>query len=136
MTNLVKLIRQEQLKRCSYEHLSWWTSTWSALLRYPYIIITLESAVSRTNFPCFWYLNFMKITFLGFHVVVIVKTFPLMIDVWITNVGLMLTKLKWFQPVSVSQNSITNFLKKKSKCLGFHAVVLVKTFPSMYQLLM
>ena len=28
------------------------------------------------------------------------------------------------------------FLKKKIKFLGFHAVVLVKTFPLMYQLLM
>ena len=42
------------------------------------LYITLESAVSRTNFSALCYLNFMKFTFLGFRVVVLVKTFPLM----------------------------------------------------------
>ena len=59
----------------------------------------------------------------------------LSIDVSITNVGLILTKLRWFQLFVKSQNS--NFeLWKKNKFLGFHGVVLVKTFPLMYQLLM
>ena len=55
------------------------------------------------------------------------------IDVSITNVGLILTKLGWFQLFVKSQNSN---LKKKIKFLGFHVVVLMKTFPLMHQLLM
>ena len=59
------------------------------------------------------------------------------IDVSITNVGLILSKLRWFQLFVKSQNSnFELFWKKKIKFLGFHAVVLVKTFPLMYQLLM
>ena len=57
----------------------------------------------------------------------------LFIDVLITNVGLILTKLQWFQLFVKSQNSI---FKLFFKFLGFHGVVLVKTFPLMYQLLM
>ena len=109
----------------------------------------------------------------------------LSIDVSICNVGLILTKLKWFQLVSTSQNSISNFLRKNQnlgfpwcstredlsidasitnvgliltnlrwfllfvtsqnlnfghfwkqiQIFGFHGVVLVKTFPLMYQIL-
>ena len=58
----------------------------------------------------------------------------LSIDVSITNVGLILTKLRWFQLFVKSQNS--NFFEKKIQFLGFHGVVLVKTFLLMYQLLM
>ena len=59
------------------------------------------------------------------------------IDVSITNVGLILTKLRWFQLFIKSQNSnFELFWKKKIKFLGFHGVVLVKTIPLMYQLLM
>ena len=58
----------------------------------------------------------------------------LSIDVSINNVGLILTKLRWFQLFVKSQNS--NFFEKKIKFLGFHGVVLVETFPLMYQLLM
>ena len=59
------------------------------------------------------------------------------IDASITNVGLILTKLRWFQLFVKSQNSnFELFWKKKIQFLGFHAVVLVKTFPLMYQLLM
>ena len=59
------------------------------------------------------------------------------IDVSITNVGLILTKLRWFQLFVKSQNSnFELFSKKKIKFLGFHGVVLVKTIPLMYQLLM
>ena len=45
-------------------------------------------------------------------------------------------KLRWFQLFVKSQNS--NFFEKKKKIqfFGFHGVVLVKTFPLMYQLLM
>ena len=60
----------------------------------------------------------------------------LSIDVSITNVGLILTKLRWFQLFGKSQNLISNFFEKKIKFSNFHAVVLVKTFPLMYQLLM
>ena len=62
----------------------------------------------------------------------------LSIDVSITNVGLILTKLWWFQLFVESQNSNFELFwkKKKFKFLGFHAVVLVKTFLLMYQLLM
>ena len=59
------------------------------------------------------------------------------IDVSITNVGLILTKLMWFQLFVKCQNSnFELFWKKKIKFLGFHGVVFVKTFPLMYQLLM
>ena len=61
----------------------------------------------------------------------------LSIDVLITNVGLILTKLRWFQLFVKSQNlNFELFWKKKIKFLGFHGVVLVKTFPLMHQLLM
>ena len=57
------------------------------------------------------------------------------IDVSITNVGLILTKLRWFQLFVKSQNS--NFeLIWKNFFWGFRGVVLGKTFPLMYQLLM
>ena len=58
----------------------------------------------------------------------------LSIDVSITIVGLILTKLGWFQLFSTSRNTISNFFEKNIKFLGFHAVVLVKTFPLMNQL--
>ena len=60
----------------------------------------------------------------------------LFIDVSITNVGLILTKLRWFQLFVKSQNSNFELFWKKIKFLGFHCVVHVKTFPLMYQLLM
>ena len=61
----------------------------------------------------------------------------LSIDVSITNVGLILKKLRWFQLFVKSENSnLELFWKKKIKFLGFHGVVLMKTYPLMYQLLM
>ena len=60
----------------------------------------------------------------------------LSIDVSITNVGLILTKLRLFQLFVKSQNSNFELFRKKIKFLGFHAVLLVKTYPLMYQLLM
>ena len=58
----------------------------------------------------------------------------LSIDVSITNVGLILTKLRSFQLFGTSQNLISNFFEKKIKFSNLYAVVLVKTFPLMYQL--
>ena len=52
----------------------------------------------------------------------LVKTFLLMYQV-ATNERMVLTELRWFQLVSTSQNSISNFFEKKIKFLGFHAVV-------------
>ena len=60
----------------------------------------------------------------------------LSIDVSIANVGLILTKLRWFQLFVKSKIRISNFFEKKFEFLGFQAVVLVKIFPLMYQLLM
>ena len=61
----------------------------------------------------------------------------LSVDVSITHAGLILTKLRWYQLFVKSQNSnFELFWKKKSIFLGFHGVVLVKTIPLMYQLLM
>ena len=61
----------------------------------------------------------------------------LSIDVLITNVGLILTKLRWFKLFIKSQNSnFELFLNKKNLIFGFHGVVLVNTFPFMYKLLM
>ena len=60
----------------------------------------------------------------------------LSIDVSITNVGLILSKLRLFQLFVKSQNSNFELFGTKFKFLGFHVVVLVKTFPLMYQLLM
>ena len=58
----------------------------------------------------------------------------LSIDVSITNVGLILTNLRWFQ--LFVKIRISNFFEKNIKFLDFNGVVLVKTFPLMYQLLM
>ena len=59
------------------------------------------------------------------------------IDVSITNVGLILTKLRWFQLfVKRHISNFELFWKKKINFFGSHVVVLVKTFPLMYQLLM
>ena len=55
-------------------------------------------------------------------------------DASITNVGLISTKLRWFELFIKNQNS--NFIEKKNEFWGFHGVVLVKTFPLLYQLLM
>ena len=60
----------------------------------------------------------------------------LSIDVSITIVGVILTKVRWFQLFVTNQNSnFELFWKKIQIFLGFHCVVLVKTFPFMYQLL-
>ena len=66
----------------------------------------------------------------------------LSIHVSSTNVGLILTKLRWFQlfitSKNTSHNSISTILERDSNfCMGFHTVVLVKSFPLMsFQLLL
>ena len=60
----------------------------------------------------------------------------LSIDASITNVGLILTKLRWFQLFVKNQNSNFELFWKKIKFLGSHGVVFVKTFSLVYQLLM
>ena len=98
ITNLEKLIRWEHLK-----------STWSTLLCYPNIW-PRKVPSHRRIFLHFCYLNFMKFTFLGFHAVVATRE-DLSIDISITNVGLILTKLWWFQLVNTSWNSFWKFKK-------------------------
>ena len=112
MTNLVKLIQREQVER--------WTSTFHGgrapeVHCYATPIYNLEKCRLMDEFS--WYLSwlswnhlkFYEIHILGFHVVVLVKE-DLSIDVSITNVGLISTKLKWFQLVSTLSIdvSITN----------------------------
>ena len=60
----------------------------------------------------------------------------LFIDVSITIVGVILTKIRWFQFSDISQNSNFKLFWKKFKFLGFHGVVHVKTFLLVYYLLM
>ena len=88
------------------------------------------STSQNSNFKLFWKKN----QIFGFPCCSTRE--DLSIDVSITNVGLILTKLRWFQHFSTSQNSNFELFWKKIKFLGFHVVVLVKTFPLMYQLLM
>ena len=103
MTNLVKLVRREQVER--------WTST------------VHSGQAPEVHFQIF-----------GFPWCSTSKN--LSIDVSITKLGLMLTKLMWFKLCQKSKFKFPTFLKKKIKFLGFHGVVPVKTFPLMYQLLM
>ena len=84
----------------------------------------------NSNFELFWKKN----RILGFPWCSTHE--DLSIDVSITNVGLILTKLRWFQHFIKSQNSNFELFWKKNTFSGFHGVVLVKTFPLMYQLLM
>ena len=62
-----------------------------------------------------------KIKFLCSLVVVLVKTFPLMYQILsITNVGLILTNLRWFQLFVKVKIRISNFFeKKKNQIFGF-----------------
>ena len=88
------------------------------------------STSQNSNFELFWKKNQIN----GFPLCSTRE--DLSIYVSITNVGLILTKLKWFQLFVTSQNSNFELFWKKFKLMGFHGVVLVKTFPLMYQLLM
>ena len=84
ITNQVKLIRREQVESTFHGGRAPEVHCYATP-----IYITLESAVSRTNF-C--YLNIMKFSFLGFPCCNTRE--DLSIDVSITNVGLILTKLR------------------------------------------
>ena len=89
------------------------------------------STSQNSNFELFW----KKFKFFG--LASCNSREDLSIDVSITNVGLILTKLRWFQLFVKSKIRISNFFeKKKFKFWGFQAVLLVKIFPLMYQLLM
>ena len=74
-------------------------------------VISARQHKSKFNFELFW-----KIFFFEFHTVVATRE-DLSIDVSITNVGLILTKLRRFQLFSTSQNSISNFFEKKKKSI-------------------
>ena len=69
-----------------------------------------------------------------------VKNFPLMHQLLMYRVRrtdideAKVISAPWHKSKNTSQNSILNFFRKKIAFLGFHAVVLVKTFPLMYQL--
>ena len=93
-------------------------------------LFQLFIASQNSNFELFW-----KI-FKFFGLASCSSREDLSIDVSITNVGLILTKLRLFQLFSTSQNSNFELFWKKKKFLVWHRVVLVKTFPLMYQLLM
>ena len=109
------------------------SSYWS-MLRIPTLAISVlwhkSKYKSNINFKLFWEKNWIC----GFLCYSTCADFP--IDVLIAKIGLILTKLRWFQLFGTSQNSISKFFEKKIKFLGFPAVVLVKTFLLMYQLLM
>ena len=87
---------------------------------------------SKFNFDLFW----KKLTF-GFSCCSTRK--DLSIDVSITNVGLISTKPGRFHLGYVQNliSSISNFLKKKKiNFFGFRTILLMKTFPLVYQLLL
>ena len=72
---------------------------------------TETRGTDRIQFRTFW----KKFTFLGFHVVVLVKTIPLMHQL-LMYLGLILTKLRWFQLFVKRQNSnFELFWKKKNR---------------------
>ena len=75
---------------------------------------------SRTNFFALLLPQFFEIHIFGFPCSC--NHEDLSIDVSITNVALILTKLRFFQLLSTSQNSISNFFEKKIKFLSFHDV--------------
>ena len=68
-------------------------------------------------FMSFCYLNFMKFTFFGFPCCSTREDFS--IDASVTKVWLILTKLRWFQLFSTSQNSNFELFKKNIQILGF-----------------
>ena len=84
----------------------------------------------NSNFELFWNKN----QFFGFPWCSTREDLSIVVS--ITNVGLILTKLRLFQLFVKSQNSNFEPFWENFKFLGFHAVVLVKTFPLMYQLLL
>ena len=81
------------------------------------LYITSESTISQMNFSVLLLPWYYEIQIIGFSCSSICEC--LSIDASITNVGLILTKLRWFQLVSTSQNSILNFFEKKCQIFGF-----------------
>ena len=75
----------------------------------------LNVTSQNSNFELF--LFFWKKKILGFPCCSTRK--DLSIDVSITNVGLIVTKLGWFQLFGTNQNSISNFLEIKYQIYGF-----------------
>ena len=88
---------------------------WSTLRTTLPLYIHSESAVSRTNFSTLFLPLFNEIQILEFPC--FSTSEDLSIDVSIINVGLILTKLRWFQLVNTSQNQFRNF--KKIQIFGF-----------------
>ena len=104
-------------------------SSHRCMLRTSYLNVDFSSSAQvKFNFKLFF-----LIKFLGFHAVASICE-NLSNHLPITTVGLILTKLWWFQHFGTSQNSIWTFFEKKIKFWGFYAVAQVKTFPLMYQL--
>ena len=124
MTNLVKLIRREQVEML----LPWWTtSTWSALLRYTYIKPRKVPCHGRI-FPRIGYLNFIKKKkshFWLFMLLFLRRPFHWCINCYCR------TDIEEAKVISTlrhkSKFRISNFFEEKIKFLGFHVVVLVKT---------
>ena len=82
------------------------------------LYITLESAVSWTNFPRFCYLNFMKFTFLRIPCCSTCE--GLSIDVWITHVGADIDEAKVISALrQKSKFEFRTFLKKIIQIFGF-----------------
>ena len=82
----------------------------------PQYIQPLKVQSHRQIFPSFCFLNFMKIHIIGFPFYSTREDLPIYVS--ITNVGLILTNLRWFQLVSslsTSPNYISNFFE----ILGF-----------------
>ena len=94
------------------------------------MVISALCHKSKFNFELFW----KKCKFWGFPCCSTDEY--LSIDVSITNVRLILTKLRWYQLFGTSLNSISNFFEKKIQVYGYPWCILVKTFPLVYQLLM
>ena len=138
LVNLVKLIRRQQVEML----LPWWTtSTWSRC---------------TATLPLYYNLGKCRVTdefFRAFATFILwnhIFGFPcysscedLSLDVSITNVGLILTKPGRFfsrhtETRGTDRIQFRQFrtLWKIFTFLGFHGVVLVKTIPLMYQLLM
>ena len=113
------------------------------------VLITNEGLISsyRRSQGDFFSRGTDKIQFSQFQTFLIKKNqlfgFPwcstredLSIDLSIIIVGVILTKLRWFQLLVISQNLNFKLFEKKKKIGGSHGVVHVKTFLLMYHLLM
>ena len=91
-------------------------STYRCMLRPTWMISALQHKSKYKSNSISKFFEKKKIKFFGSHVVVLED---LSIDVSITNVGLILTKLRWFQLFVKSQNSNFELFEKKIKIFGF-----------------